>query len=416
MADKKKFYKPKDNTHKPDIILYMKVGGKDRVGVNTNIQPWTKWWRDVAILGHDSSFHHRLVNMDDNLPEPTLDEELEPFEDVVELPVDRLFFEPTEEQIDELDALGAVARRARRTQMENQWIIQRTMDNAQAKMRNEINKTHRAIIIKKFTGREERKSELWGAIVATIEKDSLDKIKAYVRGVPGDEDYMTYDMALVTWDWLFLFKAAEHTHLMLDDTMDPYARDMRKRQELSKLENYKQGNMKFEKWINNLEEQTRLVEMCGQDVTERDKINVFMSNLNPTIFKQQLEQWSVPSQRSMLPENYNEVKSLIQKDYEYICVHNPSLIQRVYNTGNNNWKSFKTNTVQSSEDSKEESKETSKEDYKRTENGQKACFICGAYGSSFHFANKCEHFNDKFSLIANRKYYEEKGKNKKNKK
>ena len=108
--------------------------------------------------------------------------------------------------------------------MQNLWIRAMMAGNTVIKQRNETNKAQRSLIYKRFDEQEEQKASLWGAIASSMEKDSLDKVKAFVQGVPGEEGHMTYDIAMGTWDWIFLFRAAEHTHLQLDDLMFPATR------------------------------------------------------------------------------------------------------------------------------------------------------------------------------------------------
>ena len=416
MAEKKQktfFRGAKDYGKKENITLYFKAGSKDGTGIKTNVQPWKKDWLDVRIHKYDSKFHQRLLNMDENPVEETLEEEMQAFQDQAELPIDPRFFVPTDVQQAELDAFagaGSVAARAaRRVEMENIWILQRINSNVTIKSTNEINKAQRSLIVKKFMERSDKKSELWGDICASIEKESLEKIKTYVEGEEGEDNYLTYDIALERWEWLYLFRAAEHTHLMLDDMMDPFTRDMRRRQEVTNLELFKQGTIKYEKWVNLFEEKVRLVRLCGQELTDRDIIHYFMTGLNPILFKQQLEQWNVPSLRSGIPEDFEELKARIKRDYDHLCITQGSLVDRVYNSARN--QGFNKSFVGKVEESKvtEDHKE-SKDDYKRTVNGQKACYICGSYGKHFHVAKKCRFYNDKFSLEANRKYCEDRKK------
>jgi hypothetical protein len=74
MNDKKTYYKTMEHSLKQqEIRLYQRMAGKD--GMTTNVQAWFKNWRDVRILSYDPKFHDRLMHIDMNLDEETLEEE-----------------------------------------------------------------------------------------------------------------------------------------------------------------------------------------------------------------------------------------------------------------------------------------------------------------------------------------------------
>ena len=96
MSYKKQFYKGKEAEEKSEIMLYMKVGGRDTPGMITNQPVWKKNWLDKRIPLFGTKCHARLLAIDQNLPEETVEEATAEFQDTPEEPYDRMFWVPSQ--------------------------------------------------------------------------------------------------------------------------------------------------------------------------------------------------------------------------------------------------------------------------------------------------------------------------------
>ena len=161
---------------------------------------------------------------------------------------------------------------------------------------------------------------------------------------------------------------------------------MYKKQEQEKdyLSKMKHVTGDFNRWITRFEDQLETCETIGVDLSEEAKILYFMNNLNDSIFGDIKANFLDLSTRALFPQTYDELKQRMIAEYGQISMRKPHTVMKMIKG--------------------EDSKRYGESSFKAEEEG---CHICGI---PRHFYKSCKHFNRKYSLEQNKRYYQKKHK------
>ena len=134
--------------------------------------------------------------------------------------------------------------------------------------------------------------------------------------------------------------------------------------------------------ITRFEDQVEVCETIGLEISEEAKIYHFMNNLNDLIFKEAKNDFMNQRIRSQFPDTFEENKQKMIDEYGQTMIRKPQLLLKIIR--------------------EEDTRRGAKTSFKVEEG---CCHVCGDSG---HFYRSCKHFNNKFSLETNKKYFQKK--------
>ena len=373
--------KNSDSSSKDGGVLYLRVNAKTN-RQETNFPDWQRYWEEVRIGRFGSDFKKQL---DTREWRPfNLAERLAEFPPQIELNTDRDYFVPSDEQQALLDALVGAERQARQLKIFcNQWQEERRESNTIIKAANECQKTLRDVVAKDFADYPDKVTMIFADINASMTEISRLKVQAYKRGSPGTANYMDYDTAVAQQNWLWMYEAAEATHLMRGAEKDAVVLLERQQAECAELRAFHQGHQEFTFWLRRFEDKMRTVEAVGYELSDLEKRVALVNSLNSEVFDDLKRTWGNLSLRAQLPANYDALKDLIITTYSTV---DQAVIARARRG------------------EKTESSFASRE--RRDGGGNRTgCYICGASEKDFHRWATCPHYNPKFTVEQNAAYF-----------
>lgn len=371
--------KSQETTRKDGGALYLNINSKTN-RLETNQPDWQRSWEEIRIGKYGTSFKNQLDAREwspFNLTERLADYPLQ-----LEKNIDRDSFVPNTEQQDVIDALESISLRKRQAKIFcNDWQEERREINAAIKATNKCQETLRDVIAKEFAEYPDKVTMLFADINASMSEMSRLKVQAYKRGSVGDANYMNYESAVATKNWIWMFEAAEATHLMRGAEKDEVVLLERQQTEFNELKALYQGQKEFTKWLQSFDDKVRMVEAVGYPITDLETRVALMHTINPLIFEKLKDTWNSLLLRPQLPNTYDRLRDYVITTYSTI---DQSLIVRARQSG------------------KTESSFAAKE---RKDASKGACFICGASGREFHRWAGCPHYDPAYSMEQNAAYY-----------
>ena len=377
--------KAQEVSNKDGGVLYLRVNSKTQ-RQETNYPDWQRYWEEVRIGKYGTDFK---IQLDTREWRPfNLTERLAEYPPQKERNTDREFFVPSEEQQQLIDALGDATLRTRQKKLFcNAWQENQREENVTIKAANECQKTLRDVVAKDFAEYPDKVTMLFADINASMTEMSRLKVQAYKRGTPSSADYMDYEKAVTEKRWLWMFEAAEATHLMRGAEKDEVVLLERQQAEYSELRSFHQGHQDFTLWLRRFEDKIRDVEAVGYAITDLQKRVALVNTLNPDVFEDLRKTWNNLALRTHLPSDFSSLKDFVITTYSTI---DQGVISRA-RRGEKTESSFPGIE-------------------KRSEAGGRACNICGASGSDYHSWRTCSHYNNRYTLEQNAEFFARKTK------
>ena len=385
MQRKKTSYKPSVATPKKDpktAKLYLEIG---KEGVETNYNHWLRSWMEHKIGDFPVELQTSLRNQERfRYDEAALLAELE---ESPERPINREQWRPTEEQQAEIDGTVANRRDVLRDRMFAEWQLERINTNAGIRHSNSIKRERLKVIISKGgTNREDKIASLFAKIIADMEVDSQQKVTSWIRPdhLKLSEDEPEFDLvannieeARELGDFLFLFEAAEATHLSINVYDDESFNEQNRHDQEQKLRRMKHVAGDFQAWEMDWMDQLRHCQNIQCEFSEATMKNIFMGCINNRIFATTISHWKDLSMRETLyGGTFMSLKEKV--DRQYAAALKDFMLAKIIAEvirGKTGFmpKEVSLKTEESAADSKKDN----------------SCNICGRVG---HFWRQCEFF------------------------
>ena len=307
--------------------LYQRLG---RAGeIETNALDWGRSWLQVKLLSYPPELRQSLedfVRVKYDIDKLVATLEYEP-----ELLTSKDNWTPTGPQRQELSVLEGDDKLWREKEIYAEWSSNRMIINAEIRRRNDRKKAEQEVIIKNGGQTYQRViGQLMGEILADMMPESRKQVEKWVRPVDdevhivGDEkrEWIADNMkeAHEIGDWLFIFEAAQKTHLLRPMPKHDTGIQARRDALTDRLRSIKHESGSFERWIERFEDFYSICETAGCVIEDSKRRNFFMDGLNPKIFSSLLVDWKKTVGRPDFPEEYEQLKELVKGEYNAICM------------------------------------------------------------------------------------------------
>ena len=391
----------------------------------TNCLEWIDTWTNIKILAYGPEYQTQLMQKELDLR--TIEEKVSELSIIPERETARDCWIPTDEEIQLIEAQPeGVLRDIAVNRIYSAWKSARVALNAEIKSKNLINDERRKVIVKKHEEQTLIRGQIIAAVMADMSRDSKLLIQHYVRkektgSVDQDEgetdssgsEYrdFTLNKAAQDGNWLFVFEAAIETHVTRGSIGgdDPTATYLRIEQEIESLKKMHQGSLSFPYWLTQWDYRIDTLKELGRHLKDQEAIHIFISLLNPELFKSIKDLYSSTFLRTSLPKTFTELKFRVSEEFNMLQITNPRLVERTrrFKDDRNEVALLATEAggsgrsgtgqlagkgkVGASESKKENSAKKKVDD---TSKGKSGCFICGATGEDFHPYRKCKFFDE----------------------
>lgn len=263
-----------------------------------------------------------------------------------EVPTSKDCWVMSAEQIVELSALQGLAAVNREREMFAEWNEEQLKKNAKIKTANENNKKRRDEIISR--GGDTRRNtigKIIGDILQDMSVDSRRMVEGWKRPEPIDEDDEEKDLIADNLDemykkgdYLFLFEAAQATHLQVGSSTEETVITKITKIEEGKLMSMKHISGTYDRWLARFDDQLSVCESVGCEISDVEKRVYFMDNLNRKIFDKTLVQWDVIATRAAaFPKTYEGLKTQMNQEYRNLMQRSDSarvIAEVMYPKGN----------------------------------------------------------------------------------
>ena len=371
-------------------ILYLRIGKSGQF--ETNYPQWYEWWSSTKIGTYGEIFKQQFdegmslpINFEGEMAELALQAEQDASKDM---------FIATPEQ----RALIAAAPMARRQLMEREfyveWATQIRENNVAIAASNIVKKKRIELLVAKVEEQRETAAKIIADVMSTMDRNSMTLVESYRRELADGENYdditnnathYSIGLARRVHDWYFVFSAAKATHVArLSAIADPVALQQRQDQEQDKLKNLYHSGGYFTNWNAKWQHQLEACQSVELNITDQSKRIFYMACINKELFVSLLNNWRDPIQRVNLPDNFEDLRALVQQEFSRVSNENPGLVNRVQSKQTKYESSLKVEEEKAS---------------KPVARGK--CEICEAN----HATDKCNFRNKKYAVPANRWYY-----------
>jgi hypothetical protein len=276
------------------------------------------------------------------------------------------------------------------------WRDKRVEKNLRIQEDNHVILAQRTELTKREYQFKDTAQKVFHSVMGSMDSNSRLVVERYsesfVDESTGESSEYTYKDALKDLNWWFLFAAAKTTHLERSKDAPAFAVDLRKDQEEMRIKTFKHKFGKYTTWLTQFEWLLEQGEAIGLELNDDRKCRYFMGNLSPIIFEDLQRQYASTVTAGSFPREFEELKNFVTREYETQYILNREKILRVEN------RREEKETVLSSR-----AEDTNEFSSNGVNTNGRACFICGKEG---HIADKCKWRNEKYSVRANRAYFE----------